>query len=286
MHRHRSGFTLVELLVVVAIIGILVALLLPAVQFAREAARSTQCHNNLKQIGLALHVYHDTLRRFPPGWDGIDPEGPPGWGWGSAILPQLDQGPIESQIVRHLSIADAANQLAREKGIPIYLCPSDSPRERFLIYGGLKGAIDQGTPLFDVGKSNYPGVFGRLEIEDDPAAGDGTFYYQSQLTMADFRDGLSNTLIVGERHSKLGSSTWTGVVEGANEAMARIVGSADHTPNDPHHHFDDFTSHHPSGVHFLVGDGSVRRINNSIDLGIYQALVTREGNEPIPATVP
>jgi prepilin-type N-terminal cleavage/methylation domain-containing protein len=284
MSRRHSGFTLVEVLVVIAIISILIALLLPAVQFARESARAAQCHNNLKQMGIALHLYHDTNRRFPPGWDGVDPEGAPGWGWGSAILPQLDQGPINDQIVRHLSISDAANQLAREAGVPVYLCPSDSPRERFLIYGDLEDAIDAGTPLFEVGKSNYIGVYGTQEIEDDPAAGDGTFFYRSRLTMADIRDGMSNTLIVGERHSELGGSTWTGVVEGANEAMARIVGASDHTPNDPHHHFDDFTSRHPTGVHFLLGDGSVRRINDTIDLSVYHALVTRDGNEPVAVT--
>lgn len=281
MFHRKSGFTLVELLVVIAIIGILIALLLPAVQFARESARAAHCWNNMKQIGLALHMYHDTHRRLPPGWDGINPEGPPGWGWGSAILPHLEQAPIDSQILRHLGIGDGLNQVPREKGVPVYLCPSDMPRNNFLIYGGLPGAIDEGTPLFYVGKSNYVGVFGTLEIEDDPAAGDGTFYYQSQLGLADLHDGLSNTLIVGERHSRLGGSTWTGVVDGANEAMARIVGAADHTPNHPLHHFDDFTSHHPGGVHFLLGDGSVRRFNNTIDLGVYHALVTRDGNEPV-----
>lgn len=281
MLRPKTGFTLVELLVVIAIIGILVALLLPAVQFAREAARAATCYNNLKQIGLATHMYHDAHRRLPPGWLGVDPEGPPGWGWASSILPQLEQSPVDAQIQRHLSIADAANQLARERGIPIYLCPSDARPDKFTIYGGLPDAIDEGTPLFEVGRSNYPGVFGTLEIEDDPANGDGTFYYNSQLGLADLRDGLSNTLIVGERHSQLGGSTWTGVITGANAAMVRIVGSADHTPNDPHHHFDDFTSRHPSGVHFLAGDGSVRRINNTIDLRVYHALITREGYEAV-----
>jgi len=273
MSRRRFAFTLVELLVVIAVIRILMALLLPAVQFARESARAAHCHNNLKQIGIALHMYHDTHRMLPPGW-----------GWASALLYQLEQPAVDRLIYRHLSIADPANQPAREKGIPIFQCPSDTQKERFMIFGGLPGAIDQGTPLFEVGKSNYAGVFGTFEIEDNPAAGDGMFFYGSRLTFADVRDGLSNTIFIGERHSVHGGTTWTGVVEGANEPMPRIVGVADHTPNDPHHHFDDFTSHHPSGVHFLYGDGSVKRINNTIDLEVYHALVTRAGYEAVSSS--
>src|SRR5688572_7073348 len=98
MRRHHRGFTLVEILVVIAIIGILVGLLLPAVQAAREAARRTSCFNNMKQIGLALHSYHDTFRTLPPGWLAHDPvtrqpwtEGETGWGWASLILPFIEQ---------------------------------------------------------------------------------------------------------------------------------------------------------------------------------------------------
>ena len=97
------GFTLVELLVVIAIIAVLIALLLPAVQQAREAARRTQCKNNLKQIGLALHNYHDNYNALPPGWIGVTNGGPDiyglnGWGWASRILPQIDQSPLYNQL--------------------------------------------------------------------------------------------------------------------------------------------------------------------------------------------
>src|SRR6187399_1015822 len=96
------GFTLVELLVVIAIIGTLVALLLPAVQMAREAARASQCKNQLKQVGLATHQYHDAMGRLPPGWIANQPEGVPGWGWASALLPYLEQTALESSIQRQL----------------------------------------------------------------------------------------------------------------------------------------------------------------------------------------
>src|SRR3954470_8220971 len=118
----RRAFTLVELLVVIAIIGVLVALLLPAIQAAREAARASQCKNNLKQLGIALHNYHDSLGRLPPGWFANQPEGDPGWGWSLSLLHYVEQHSLELSIKRHLSIADAANQQARESVVPVFLC--------------------------------------------------------------------------------------------------------------------------------------------------------------------
>jgi prepilin-type N-terminal cleavage/methylation domain-containing protein/prepilin-type processing-associated H-X9-DG protein len=284
----RPGFTLVELLVVIAIIGTLVALLLPAVQMARESARASQCKNQLKQVGLAAHQYHDSMGRLPAGWIAKEPEGTPGWGWASALLPYLEQAGLESSIQRQLPIAHANNLRARESVIPVLICPSDANPKVFTIFsGGSEGDedeafatnIDSGTAMFRIARANYVGVFGTLEIEDAPAAGDGAFYFLSRTRFAEITDGLSNTALVGERGTRQGNSVWAGVVEGANEAMVRVVGVADHAPNDPHHHFDDFASYHPGGVHFLFGDGSVQRLNNQIDVAIYQALCTRGGGE-------
>lgn len=284
--RPPTGFTLVELLVVIAVIGILVGLLLPAVQMAREAARAASCKNNLKQVGLALHLYHDTFQELPAGWIADEPEGPPGWGWSSAILPQLEQEAVaKTMIRRNLPIADPANQAAREHVLKILLCPTDGNTHQFMI--GAEDSttenIDEGTPVFRVARSNYVGVHGTEEIEDNPSKGKGVFFHNSRINFADIRDGLSNTFIVGERNSKLGGSVWTGVIEGVAEPMARIVGIADHTPNTPTAHFDDFASYHPSGVHFLLGDGSVSRIHDTIDHAVYQALCTRAGRESVSA---
>jgi len=289
MRRH-TAFTLVELLVVIAIIGTLVAMLLPAVQMARESARGSQCKNNLRQIGIALHNYHDCLGRLPPGWLANEPEGIPGWGWASLLLPYVEQPSLDATIQRHLPIANAANQPAREAVVPVFLCHSDPHPKAFMIFGGAEAGdeeeafatnVDAGTPLFRIGRSNYVGVFGISEVEEVPAAGEGTFFFLSRVRFAEITDGLSNTLMVGERGTKQGSSVWPGVVQGANSAMVRIVGVGDHVPNDPHHHFDDFASYHPGGVHFLYADGSVQRINNQIDIAIYQALCTRGGGESI-----
>jgi prepilin-type N-terminal cleavage/methylation domain-containing protein/prepilin-type processing-associated H-X9-DG protein len=285
----RRGFTLVELLVVIAIVGALVALLLPAVQAAREAARGSQCKNHLKQVGLGLHQYHDAMGRLPAGWMADEPEGVPGWGWSAALLPYLEQRSLDESLKRHLPIADPANQVARETVLPVLLCPSDPHPKVFTILGGAADHgdeeeafatnVDAGTPLFRMARANYVGMFGVSEIEECPAAGEGAFFFRSRTRFAEITDGLSNTLVVGERYAKQGNSVWAGVVQGANEAMVRVVGVGDHVPNDPHHHFDDFASYHPGGVHFLYGDGSVQRINNQIDISVYQALCTRAGGE-------
>jgi prepilin-type N-terminal cleavage/methylation domain-containing protein len=286
MSARRAAFTLVELLVVIAIIGVLVALLLPAVQAAREAARSSQCKNNFRQIGLALHNYHDIMEQLPPGWSADVPEGVPGWGWASAMLPFIEQGQADQSLIhRNLPIEDPRNQAAREHVLPFMLCPSDgSPKTYQAGTGGFPGAnVDEGTPWLKVARSNYVANFGTFEIEDAPSAGDGMFFHNSQVPLADVTDGLSNTMFIGERNSELGGSVWTGMMQNVNEPMARVVGIVDHAPNDPHHHFDDFSSNHPSGVHFLMGDGSVKRFDDSIELDIYRGLATRKAGETAQA---
>ncbi|HEV7282513.1 MAG TPA: DUF1559 domain-containing protein [Pirellulaceae bacterium] len=289
--RSRSAFTLVELLVVIAIIGVLVALLLPAVQYAREAANRMSCGNNLKQIGLAMHNYHDVHRRLPPGWIGAtdNPASPSGWGWASMILPQMEQGPLYDQIDFNLPVAHAANSDVRSVVIPSFLCPSDGSEEQWE-HDGLTFA-----------RSNYVASFGTFEIEEAPANGDGVFYRLSKTKFASITDGLSNTLLVGERNSKIDYSTWSGVAD-IEQPFARVVGSADHPPNEEHEeeeeehpvspqqeeehehrHMDDFSSNHATGAHFVFGDGSVHLINDQIDLIVYRGLATRAGGEPVQA---
>lgn len=305
-----SGFTLVELLVVIAIIGTLLGLLLPAVQSAREASRAATCRNNLKQVGLALHHFHDHTKRFPAGWTGVErpaaevtgwtTDDLPGWGWASELLPQVEQSALFDRIDRRRPVFDPANSAlhaeVRKGVVPTFLCASDTrgptSKDGSFTIGADDGVDEEdehhfGEPvdgrnlpaLCDLGSSNYVGVFGTIEVDDAPAAGNGMFFRGSRLGMRDMLDGTSKTLLVGERHGRLGGSTWAGVVTGAKAARIRVVGVADHTPNDPHHHFDDFTSNHPTGVHFLVGDGSVHRIDDTIDEAVYKALCTRAGGE-------
>ena len=299
--RTRKGFTLVELLVVIAIIGILVALLLPAIQMAREAARRSSCSNNLKQIGLGLHMYHDTFNQLPAGWRGYDPAsgqphwfGFPGWGWSASILPYMEQTAIyENSIDFDLPITDTANDEVRVAEIKIFRCPSDIGESTFDLQGGAP-TVGGGVPLpIEIATGNYIGVFGTVDFHHvcNPAwpnfngcRGDGTFMLNRQVRFADIVDGLSSTLIVGERCSKLAPSTWVGVVTGGEHGVARVAGVAHYAPNSedtPAHYFHNFSSLHPAGTQFLAADGSVKLLNDSIDLGIYQALCTRAAGEVV-----
>jgi len=274
MPRTQKAFTLVELLVVIAIIGILVALLLPAVQYAREAARRTSCKNNLKQIGLALHNHHDALRHLPHGWTSDVASVDHGWGWSAFILPYMEQSALWNNVIhRDDHIEDAINADARVAVVSNFLCPSDPGPKRFTI---LKS---DNSPIFDVARSNYVGVLGVEEVELSPTDGSGSFYFNSGIRFADITDGLSNTILAGERSSRFGNSTWVGAIEDASESGARVVGSADHTPNHPASHFEDFGSYHATGAHFVLADGSVRLISSTIELDVYRALATRSGGE-------
>lgn len=289
----RRGFTLIELLVVIAIIAILVALLLPAIQQAREAARRTQNRSRLREIGIALHNYHDLHRCFPPGWIGVNRAGQPdveglnGFGWGAMILPMLGEEPLYKRLDYLRSVSAPENAEARETVLAVFRSPNDISQSLWW----LESEETPGTKLARLPTANYVGNWGTTELEDCeelPAGrrckGNGVFYHNSKVELADLIDGASNTFLVGERrtdqrHEPPWHSTWVGVIAGGEEAFARILGVADHTPNSPAAHLDDFSSYHEGGVFFLFGDGRVRFVSETIDLSVYQSLATRAGQE-------
>lgn len=301
MNTRRRGFTLIELLVVIAIIAVLIALLLPAVQQAREAARRSQCVNNLKQLGLALHNYHDTFNVFPPGWIGVQNnvshmEGNSGFAWGAHLLPQIDQGPLYSRLNFNRECYDPAfNSLALTTVLPAFRCPSDPSPDRW----DIAEEDDPSTILARLPTANYVGSFGTEGPEEvcDGAPfpnaqcrGDGVFSHNSSTRLRDIVDGSSNTVFLGEHRTDTRAatiaatgmewhSTWVGYVAEGEEAAARFLGVADHTPNHRSLHLEDFSSWHTGGTHFLFGDGRVKFISENIDLRVYRAAITRAGGE-------
>ena len=284
------GFTLIELLVVIAIVAILLALLLPAVQNAREAARRSQCQNNLKQIGLALHNYHDTSDCFPPGWLGVtanqpDVNGLNGWGWASKLLHRMDQQTLHHQINFKLGVTNPANAAVLTKALPMFRCPSDPSQDLWILKD------DMGNPVATLPTANYVGNFGTNGLDDCETAplgticrGDGVMMHNIAIKLRDITDGTSTTLMIGEHKTREDldwHSTWIGVVAGGEEPYQRILGVTDHVPNSPANHIDDFSSHHATGSYFVMGDGRVRLVTSNIDEGVFQKLATRAGREPV-----
>jgi prepilin-type N-terminal cleavage/methylation domain-containing protein/prepilin-type processing-associated H-X9-DG protein len=231
--KHR-GFTLIELLVVIAIIAILIGLLLPAVQKVREAAARSKCVNNLKQIGLALHHYHDVNACFPPGYtDGNtnalstpDNDVGPGWGWAAYLLPFLEQDSLYRQINFKQPVGTGVNAQISQLPLAVFQCPSDPWQQTVPVY-------DSGfsNPIAFVAHANYVGCNGWEEcFTNAGGAGDGAgldgltgglgqngnglFYRNSRNTMANVTDGLANTIIAGERSGNHAPATWTGAVAG------------------------------------------------------------------------
>jgi type II secretory pathway pseudopilin PulG len=225
------------LLVVIAIIGVLIALLLPAVQKVREAANRSQCLNNLKQLGLALHSYHDANLCFPSGFIAQTPPQPgaymsfvqsdytPGWSFFALMLPYVEQGNLATKISYGLPILDGANQAARETPVKLFTCPSDTePRLIDITDSGTTTWAGSGNPtsytypaassaltvLGQASVCSYAGCLGTIHYEEQPFT--GMFHRNSRVRFADITDGSSNTVGIGERTSRFSPNSWVGPV--------------------------------------------------------------------------
>ena len=312
MTLSRRAFTLVELLVVIAIIGTLVSLLLPAVQSAREAARRVHCTNNLKQTGVALHNYHEARRQLPEGWlcnpdssDAHHAEEGVGWGWASRILPYVEETAISKSIDIKTPIASASSTVLGAV-IPGFLCPSDVGSGRPTFNPGEESGADNDhehpdqTPgATTYARSNHVGMFGtntwaaheaeehgedeaeEHHEEGEPYGGNGMFFANSRMPFRHVTDGLSKTIMVGERDSRIGGSLWIGMVEGLAEPIGRAVAHGYHAPNgnltEPH--FGDLSSRHQGGASVVFADGHCEFIAETVDVAVFQKLCTRkEGN--------
>jgi len=290
----RRGFTLVELLVVIAIIGILIALLLPAVQAAREAARRSQCVNNLKQLGLAFQNYHDTWGQFPlPGMIANQ------LGWTASVLAFIEQKPIYDQMdwragsytmpdkIRHAAIM-----------IPTYICPSAIQRQSE--YSAEIWPNPGGDRVYTV---HYYGVLGpygtnpttnqtykcRNTSQAFGGECDQGILWQYSSRMADITDGTSNTVLLGE-------ISWSQMTKyrawvrgkfqdsrGTLYLLSKYLRFPINSKNESIWNGIAFGSHHPGGCQFVNADGSARFISETIDFGIYLALGSKDGAEALQA---
>ena len=310
----RQAFTLIELLVVIAIIAVLIGLLLPAVQKVREAANRTRCANNLKQIGLALHQYHDREGTFPSGYlfrgraaraprtsgggGHLFQEPPrfvdttPGWGWAALILPHLEQNNLYRRINFDEAVERDTAEEVRRTVLPVYVCPSDRHTGEFLVHN------ERDRPLAWAATNSYAACFGQGNyIGEYPQAGTGIFYRNSRTKIPDVHDGTGFTIAVGERAALFVQAPWAGAMSGgtarttpdapvqfafAEEAPVQVMAGSGGIPIN--HRFSspyNFFSGHAGSTNFAFADGSVRAVRNDLDPFRFWALCTREFGEVI-----
>jgi prepilin-type N-terminal cleavage/methylation domain-containing protein/prepilin-type processing-associated H-X9-DG protein len=284
MQRQRRAFTLVELLVVIAIIGILVALLLPAVQAAREAGRRMSCGNNLKQLALGLHNYHDTHKKFPVGHlyqggldgDLNDADGGNGFSWAYSILPFIEQQPLFDSFNPNLCIADPVNLPLASTPLESFACPSDTKPPTF----NDASVTNSATSSYQAAGTSYNGW------DNSAATGNpnllrfnGPFDRDNKgfLSMSHLKDGTSSTFLICETKWKMdnnernrsrifGATDNAGFATGASNAL---MVNGEHQMNwtqlegnpNPHR---TASSEHPGGAQFALADGSVRLVSETI----------------------
>jgi prepilin-type N-terminal cleavage/methylation domain-containing protein/prepilin-type processing-associated H-X9-DG protein len=310
--RSRA-FTLIELLVVIAIIAILIGLLLPAVQKIREAANRMKCTNNLKQIGLGLHNYHDTQGTLPSGH--VETNTQYYTGWAIELLPYIEQDNLYKQYNQTLTNQDPANQAFCKTPVKTYMCPTDlraatgQPRLPETIAPNGNGnsntfySSSSYRCMTGIGDANSTNTFAGFWNEVQTALsvhpnGKGAFHGDGQSgltpeTLASFLDGTSNTIVVGERHTKthftrgpFWADTFNLYSAGASwPYSASMIPDYDLCASQINSNFCKYGwgSLHAGGqINFLFGDGHVRPISQTIDMNTFMALSTIAGGEVLP----
>ena len=318
--RTRPGFTLLELLVVTAIIAVLIGLLIPAVQKVREAANCISCFNNLKQIGLALHGFHDNHRKFPPGQvQGPYPEAGVFWkvnhGWAVFILPHLERQPLHAAYQWDHNLADPGNQGVVARPLKVFQCPSAPEPDRydyvhgqFPTYGG-KGACGDYAPTWGVDTAlvgwgfidepaDSPYFIPGLNSVPDRWVYRGVLVPNQMTRMSHIRDGTSSTLLLTEdagrprlwQAGKAGpdqeipGGPWAGFWAGIVLEGSSADGASHPGPcavNCSNNH--EAYSFHPGGANAVFADGSVHFLQADLSLRVLARLVTRAGDEVVAA---
>lgn len=279
MSRRRSGLTVLELVVVIAIIGVLLALVLPAVQAVRESARNQQCLHRLRQLGLALHSYHEVERTLPPGWR-LDARRETAFGWGTALLPFLEQQPLYRTIDTDAAVTSPANRQLAEAMLPIYCCPSDHGPEQFALYAekGEHESLhqDSQTILATLPRSNYVAIFGISDPDASPGdRGEGTFVEDRGVRFAEVVRGLSQVVLIGERSTRKLPSSWFGFVVDGEDAAGRVAANLFRGPNRDDADECELDSRHTGHVNFVWADGHATSIADDVDGEVYRRLAQR-----------
>jgi len=303
----RNGFTLIELLVVIAIIAILVALLLPAVQQVREAARKSLCQDNLHNLAIAMHSYHDNNKVFPYAFDEREKL------WQACILPQIEQKPLFDTLIYQEGGAGnwdsgSANETACATIIDLFRCPSlpkDLPIDNNNIEGRvpISYRVNAGSNVYSDDLSTIPAPVPTGAVALDSNKCDGMFYGDSRLGMQHVIDGTSNTIFIGESATDpsyvrdgqgmdywqigcpqsggwvYGGASGTEFTEGVGATSVRMNGRFDVTVHGVFAELS-FGSWHAGGAHFGMGDGVVKFISENVDINVYRAAGTRDGGEP------
>ncbi len=268
-----AGFTVLELLVASSIVGLVVALLLPAVMGARESARRTMCTSHLRELGIAIHHHHDCHRRIPSAWVPTRDDGHFAYGWASELLPQIEQPGFQgllSPLIRPPQLTSLAE--AETYSLPLLLCPSDIAERSFELLADDEVEIGESARAGMIGQdaeqalvylptTNYVGVYGTVEADDfqeyegpqGGSFGDGSVIDQKRVNFADLQRGLSQTLLVGERKMSTVPSTWLGIDLRGEDAPCRVTGSAIESPNCQTCDECEFSSRHARRLRISLG---------------------------------
>ena len=289
MRQQRWAFTLVELLVVLAIIGLLIGLLLPAIQQTRESARLNTCKSNLRQLGLGTHNFEISFGALPAGYlyRPSAQGNAAGYSWGSMLLPFVEQRSLYEEFDFTLPIFDNVNRIARERHLPIFLCPTDPVSyTEFVEMGDERYAM-----------ACYVANFGPPDLDETQDKRNGVFSRNSRTKLSEITDGLCHTLMVGERVNgafRSGAShdnhfdyetTWAAAVRDIGDPTDdhghMVLFQTGHTPNHPLSDDRDVSAPHQGIAQFLFCDGSVHAVQESIDQAVYDALGTSAGGEVV-----
>jgi type II secretory pathway pseudopilin PulG len=224
----RRAFTIVELLVACTMLGLLVGLLLPAIESSREAARRMDCGNRLRQIGIAVQEHHEARGAMPVGW-ATEVSGSSAYGWFVALLPFVESDTIRATIDTTRPLTAATNYGATQTSLALAICPSDVQEPRFALYEEVGphalGGQRSDNILLWLASANYLGVFGNNDPDDVPGeAGNGSLIQNRAIRFCELERGLSDTLIVSERTGSKCASAWIGFATNGEDGESRVSG--------------------------------------------------------------